>query len=331
MMFRFAFPWAFLLLPVVLMAGWTLRRRRFRGDARLHLPRSSRRASLTGGVWSKVDRAMPWVRVLAFLLMVAALARPQAGDREETVSTHGVDIVVALDVSGSMRAEDFQPLNRLEVARRTVAEFVRGRPADRIGLVVFAGVTTTRCPLTLDREMFSQFLEQVDFAPQEEDGTALGIGLATAVNRLRASDARSKVVVLVTDGRNNRGQIGPEAAAEAARAIGVRVYTAGVGTEGEAPIPVDTPRGRRYVMQRLDLDEPLLREVASRTGGEYFRAVDADGLVAAFDTIDRMEKTEIESKVRILYTELFPYLLVPAAAIFLLEGALAATRLRRVP
>jgi Ca-activated chloride channel family protein len=265
------------------------------------------------------------------ILIVFAIARPQAGQTIENVSTLGVDIVVALDISGSMRAEDFKPKNRLEVARNTVRDFIEGRPSDRIGLVVFAALATTRCPLTQDHEMLQQFLEQVDFPPPEQDGTALGMGLATAVNRLRESKARSRVVVLVTDGVNNRGQIGPNAAAEAARALEVKVYTVGVGTEGEVPIPVNIGGATRYVMQRIEIDEELLQEIASATDGRYYRATDAEELQQIFDVIDSLEKTEIESRVRVLYSELFHWSLIPAALILFIERFLAATRLRRIP
>jgi Ca-activated chloride channel family protein len=263
--------------------------------------------------------------------MVLALARPQSGSRQETVSSHGVDIVVAIDTSHSMRAEDFQPLNRLEVARRTVSAFVDGRPSDRLGLVSFASLAATRCPLTLDHDMLQQLLTDITFAPEDETGTAIGMGLATAVNRMRNSSAKSKVVVLITDGRNNQGQIGPEAAAEAARALGVRVYTIGVGTEGEAPIPSKGPFGVQYSYVRLDLDEPLLRRIAENTDGRYFRATDAKGLQETFETINTLEKVEIESKVRILYSEMFPAMLLPAGLLLLLEWLLANTRLRRIP
>jgi Ca-activated chloride channel family protein len=331
-MFRFAAPWILTLLPLAPLVAWALARRRKRSDARLALPRAGIRLKLSGSPWVALERALPWVRGLVLLLLIASLARPQAGSRIESVSTHGVDIVVALDISGSMRAEDFRPKNRLEVAKRTVERFVGGRGTDRIGLVVFAALATTRCPLTLDHEMLQQFLDEVDFAPRDQDGTALGMGLATAVNRLRQSTARSKVVVLVTDGVNNKGEIGPQAAAEAARALGVRVYTIGVGGEGQAPVPVDYgPLGVQYVMQDVELDEGLLQEIAAKTDGRYFRATDAEGLQEVFDTIDALEKTRIESRVRVLYSELFPYLLLPAVGLFLLERLLVGTRLKRIP
>lgn len=327
---RFAFPWAFILLPVVAWTAWAMLRRLKGGSAHLVLPQGARRARLGASPWSRLERALPVMRAIALLLVVVALARPQSGTSEQVISSHGVDIVVALDHSGSMRAADFQP-NRLEAAKATVAEFVAGRPQDRIGLVTFAALAATRCPLTLDHAMLADFLERVDFAPDDESGTALGMGLASATNRLRASSAKSKVVVLVTDGRNNQGQIGPDAAAEAARALDVRVYAIGVGSEGLAPIPVDTAFGRRYVMQELDLDEELLVRIAERSGGRYFRATDPEGLAAIFETIDRLEKSEIESRERVLYTELFRMALLPALGLLLLEGALVTTRLRRVP
>lgn len=330
-MFRFAAPlWLALVLPA-LAAAWVLARRRKRGDARLRLPGAGPRLRLGSSPWQRLERALPWIRGLVLVLLAGALARPQAGESIQSVSTYGVDIVIALDVSTSMMAEDF-PGNRLEEARRTVKRFIAGRPSDRIGLVVFAGLAVTRCPLTLDHEMLRQFLDEVDFAPRDQDGTALGMGLAAAVNRLRGSDAKSRIVVLLTDGRNNRGQIGPQAAAEAARAVDVRVYTVGVGTEGEAPVPVDIgPLGRRTVMQRVDLDEKLLREIATQTSGRYFRATNADTLAEVFSTIDSLEKSEIRSRVRMLYTELFAWALLPALGLLFIERWLGATRLARIP
>ena len=330
-MFRFASPWMLLLLPLVLAAAWQMARRRRRGDARLQLPAASIKMRLGRSPWQYLEAGLPWLRGLVLILLVVALARPQSGTQLETVSSYGVDIVIGLDVSSSMKAEDF-PGNRLEEARRVVQRFIAGRPTDRIGLVIFAGLAVTRCPLTLDHQMLLQFLDRVDFAPQDQDGTALGMGLASAVNRLRKSDARSKVVVLVTDGRNNRGQIGPQAAAEAARATGVKVYPVGVGTEGEAPVPVSRGSlGTRYVMQRVDLDEPLLKEIAEQTDGRYFRATDAEGLAQVFETIDSLEQTEVESRIRVLHTELFHLALIPAIVLLGFERLLLGTRLRRTP
>lgn len=327
---RLASPWLLLLAPLVATALVLALRRRRTAVSALRLPRAASALRLISP-WVSLERSLHWMRAVALLLLVVALARLQAGEAVEDVSTFGVDIVVALDISGSMRAEDFRPLNRLEVARATVDRFIEGRPADRLGLVVFGSVATTRCPLTLDHAMLRQLLAEVDFAPPEQQRTAIGMGLATAVNRLRRSDARSKVVVLVTDGQNTAGQIGPSTAAQAARAVGVKVYTIGVGREGEVPMPIDTPLGRRYQMVRADLDEPLLREMAATTEGRYFRATDAQGMQEIFSTIDALERTETKSRVRILYAERFAYLLWPALGLLGLERLLRSTRLSRIP
>jgi Ca-activated chloride channel family protein len=331
MIFRFASPWILVALVAAVAVAWWVARRRRLSDARVDLPAASGALPLGRSGWVILERCMPWVRGAVLVLAVLALARPQTGARVESISSVGIDIVVALDVSQSMRAEDFQPLNRLEVAKRTMASFVDGRKADRIGLVTFASLATTRCPLTLDHAMLLDLLDRVDFAPPDETGTAIGMGLASATNRLRGSESKGQVVVLLTDGRNNQGEIGPAAAAEAARALGVRVYTIGVGTEGEAPIRIDTPRGPEYRLQRLDLDEDLLREIATATGGRYFRATDPRALEETFRTIDDLEKTEIRSRVRVLYGERFGYFLLPAAMLLAFEWLLTATRLRRIP
>ena len=328
--FRFATPWLLALAPLAIVAAWLLARRKRRADARLSLPRAGQAIRLATSPWVRLERFIPWVRAATLLLLLLALARPQAGARIENVSTLGVDIVVALDTSGSMRAEDFQP-NRLEAARETVERFVRGRQGDRIGLVAFSAVASTRCPLTQDHEMLLQFLEQVDFVPPDLDGTAIGLGLSTAVNRLRESNAKSKIVALLTDGRNNTGIIGPRAAAEAARALGVKVYTIGVGTNEEVPIPAMTQFGRRTFLQRIELDEELLKEIAEVTDGRYFHVADHEALRRVFDTIDQLEKTRIESRIRMVYSELFPFILLPALGLLLAERLLIGTRLRRLP
>ncbi len=333
MLLRLASPWLLMLLPFVGAATWSMLRRRARSDARLALPLGASAFGLRGTAWGRLERMLPWLRALVLVLLVVSLCRPQGGEKLVNQSTLGVDIVIVLDISGSMRAEDFQPDNRLAVARRTVEEFVRSRSSDRIGLVLFAALATTGCPLTLDHEMLLRFVEEVDFAPRDQDGTAIGLGLGTGVNRLRESTAKSRVVVLVTDGvDNNQGQVGPRAAAAAAEAMGVKVYTIGVGSHGEVRVPVDAgPLGTRYVMQQVELDEELLQEIADTTQGLYFRATDADGLRTVFARIDELEKVEIESRERVIYSELFPYTLSPALLLLLLERLLASTRLRRIP
>jgi Ca-activated chloride channel homolog len=323
--------WLYLLLAIPALVAvhvWVLRRGK----------RSIRFPDL--GILSRIPRAWtlrlrhaPFsLRMAAVVLMILALARPQAGQTEEEVLTEGIDILVVLDNSGSMAAEDFKPKNRLHVAKETVARFVKGRHSDRIGLVVFAEKSYTKCPLTLDYAVLQTLLDNVSLAPRNEDGTAIGMGLATGVNRLRTSRVKSRVIVLITDGRNNRGAIDPETGAALAKALGIRIYTIGVGTKGEAPYPVDDPvMGRRYIYIPADIDEPTLKVIAENTGGLYFRATDARSLGAIFERIDRLEKTEVKVKRYAHFSELFPLFLFPAGALFLLEVGLSQTRLRRLP
>ena len=272
------------------------------------------------------------MRLLSVALIVVALARPQAGQVEEEVLSEGIDILIALDNSGSMAAEDFRPKNRLHVAKETVARFIQGRESDRIGLVTFAEKSYTKCPLTLDYAVLQTLLGDVSLAPRTEDGTAIGMGLATIVNRLRTSHAKSRVIVLLTDGRNNRGAIDPATGAALARALGIKIYTIGVGTKGEAPYPVDDAMfGRRYVYLPADIDEDTLKGIADATGGLYFQATDAGSLRDIFARIDRMEKTQVKVKKYTRFSEVFPAFLIPAALLFLTEVGVAQTRLRRIP
>lgn len=276
--------------------------------------------------------ALAALRLLGLALAVVALARPQAGHSEEELLTRGIDIVVVVDHSGSMAAEDFRPRNRLHVAKEVVADFISGRRHDRIGMVTFAARAVTRCPLTLDYGLLHQALEEVDLARKDEDGTAIGMGLGSAVNRLRRSDARSRVAILLTDGRNNRGQIDPITAAQAARAFGIKVYVIGVGTEGEAPFPIEDPMfGKRYALMRVDLDEETLTRIAEITGGLYFRATDSESLLKIFEHIDSLERSDLRVRQHVLYAELFPYFLWPAAGLLLLEQILRQTWLRSIP
>jgi Ca-activated chloride channel family protein len=265
------------------------------------------------------------------LLLTLSLARPQKGFRENELSGRGVDIVLALDVSSSMRAEDFQPDNRLGVAKTVAETFVASRPHDRLGLVIFAGTAVTQCPLTLNHPVLSDLLARVDFG-MVEDGTAIGTGLATALNRLRDSKAKSKVVILLTDGDNNRGSIDPITAAELARALGVRVYTIGVGTSGIAPMPVDDPVfGLRYDRVPVRIDEATLKAIAQRTGGRYFRAKDAAGLVSTYKQIDQMEKSDVTSAAYSEWRDRGPDLVAIALLLFAVGFALSLTLWARIP
>lgn len=246
-------------------------------------------------------------QMIAIGLLITAMARPQSSTSSQKVSTKGIDIVLAMDISGSMRAKDFDP-NRLEAARGLALDFVEGRKTDRIGLVVFAGQAFTQCPLTTDHSVLKNLFQDIEFG-MIEDGTAMGSGLATAVNRLNESKAKSKVVILLTDGVNNSGNIPPLTAAEIAETYGIKVYTIGVGTNGKAPMPVQTITGQT-VFQKTDvyIDEETLTQVAEQTGGKYFRATDNESLKKIYTKIDELEKTEIEVKeYRKRKEEFYPY------------------------
>jgi Ca-activated chloride channel family protein len=272
-----------------------------------------------------------WLFAAAGVLLVAALARPQTGAARVEITSEGIDIVLALDISGSMKAEDFKPNNRLFVAKEVARRFVEGRTGDRIGLVVFAGGAYTQCPLTMDYGILTSLIEAVDFG-NVPDGTAIGMALATSVNRLREAQGKSRVVILLTDGQNNAGEIDPVTAAEAARALGVKVYTIGAGTDGPAQIPVDDPVfGRRYVTIDASVDEESLRTIAEITGGRFFRATSPEALAAIYRNIDRMEKTEAETVEYIQYDEKGPLLALIAALVLAGGVAVNQTAGNRIP
>ncbi|UCG85588.1 MAG: VWA domain-containing protein, partial [Gemmatimonadota bacterium] len=274
--------------------------------------------------------ALLTLRVLALAALIVAFARPQSGVSSENVTSEGIDIVLALDISSSMLAEDLEP-NRIEAAKQVAAAFARGRRNDRIGLVAFAAEAFTQAPLTLDHEVVANVIGELEVG-MIADGTAIGMGLATAVKRLQESDAESKVIVLLTDGRNNRGEIDPVTAAQIAQTLGVRVYAVGAGTRGTARVPVSDPMfGRRYVQMRVDIDEDALREVAELTGGRYYRATDRASLEEIYREIDQLETTEIEIEHFTRYGELFPYPLAFGFVVLMLEMALGNTVLRKIP
>jgi Ca-activated chloride channel family protein len=253
------------------------------------------------------------IRMTAVLLLIIVLARPQSTDKFQDVSTEGIDIILTLDISGSMLARDFKP-DRLEASKDVATEFISGRPYDRIGLVVFSGESFTQCPLTTDHAVLINLLREIQ-SGMIEDGTAIGMGLANAVNRIKDSDAKSKVIILLTDGINNRGEIAPATAAGIAKTFGVRVYTIGVGTQGTAPYPVQTPFGTQYQNMPVEIDEAILKDIAQTTGGRYFRATDNDKLVQVYSEIDKLEKSKIDVKQFIRKEEKF---LIPAIIAFCL-------------
>ncbi len=277
-----------------------------------------------------------YCRLLAFAVAVIALARPQLGYSWEEATTEGIDIQIALDISGSMGAEDFQPDNRLAVAKRVVRSFIAARPADRIGITVFGGTALTRSPLTTDRRMLDELVSALELS-DVPDGTAIGVALASAANRLKGSSAKSKVIVLVTDGVNNAGEIDPRSAAALAEGLGLKVHTVGVGTKGRVAVPMqvrDAWTGRteiRRVQMDVQVDEPLLEEIAERTGGRFFRASNPKALAGVFAEIDRLEKTPLAVKRYVRYREAFPPFAWAAFALTLLPLAAAALRVTAGP
>jgi len=250
-----------------------------------------------------LQRLLFFLKMLAFTLLTLAMTRPQKAMQEENITAEGIDIVIALDVSGSMLARDFTP-DRLEAAKLLGANFIDRREFDRIGLVVFAGESFTQCPITSDHDVIKKLFSEVK-SGLLEDGTAIGMGLATSVSRLKDSKAESKVVILLTDGVNNSGFIDPKTAAQTARQFDIKVYTIGVGTDGMAPYPTQTFFGTRMQNMKVDIDEELLREIAEETGGKYFRAKDNKGLNQIYNEIDKLEKTEIDVTRIKRYSELF--------------------------
>jgi len=268
-------------------------------------------------------------RVLALALLIIAFARPQSTDRWKDISTEGIDIVLALDISSSMLAKDFNP-NRLDASKAIATEFISDRPNDRIGLVVFSGESFTQCPLTTDHRVLINLFRDIE-SGMVEDGTAIGMGLATSVNRLKDSKAKSKVVILLTDGVNNRGSVAPNTAAEIAETFGIRVYTIGVGSMGTAPYPVQTPYGIQYQDMEVEIDEEVLQNIAHTTNGKYFRAVNNQKLRKIYEEIDKLEKSKIEVTEFSEKNEEFFWFVIVAIGLIISEIILKNTVLRSIP
>lgn len=324
-------PGLLLLLLTIPLLVWRYCRQERRGQGSLQFAST---ISLEGvkPPWTVRSRHVLFgVAMLALALSILALARPQRGSQSEETLTEGVDIMVALDASGSMASEDFKPRNRFFVAKLVVDKFIEGMKHDRVGLVVFAAKASMRCPLTLDYGVLRSALGSVELG-EIEDGTAIGSALASSLNRLRRSQAMSKVIVLVTDGVNNRGEIQPRDAAEIARTLGVKIYTVGVGSRGTARMPVDDPvYGKIYADVQVEIDEASLKEIAGATNGLYYRATDRPSLEKIFEEIGRLEKTRIKVKTYTHYQERFSYFLWPALALAFLGTLAGVTRFSKIP
>lgn len=325
----FAYPWIlYFLLVIPILAAWYI----WQGRKKLAAITYS---SLS--MFKKIPvtlkerlRHLPFVlRMLALIFLIIALSRPQNFSAGQSVNSEGIDIAMVLDISGSMLAEDFKP-NRLEAAKEVIDKFVSARTTDRIGLVIFSREAFTQCPLTIDYSVLRNLLGGIKTG-MIEDGTAIGNGIANGVNRLKDSNAESKVIILLTDGVNNAGEVDPVSAAEIASTFGIRIYTIGVGTRGEAPYPVQTPFGTRYQMVPVEIDEAILKKIAEITGGEYFRATNNKVLEEIYNKIDKMEKTKIEITSYRNAKELFAGYLEIGFLLLILELLASKTILRKLP
>lgn len=330
---HFQNPWIFLLLPIVLALAFYSRKRE-------QLP-SFRFSSgeLVKGVGSttrvRLSKSMIILRAVALIFIVVALSRPQSMTKETEIHTEGIDIVLAIDASTSMLAEDFElggeRTNRLEVVKDVVKEFINNRLDDRIGIVAFAARAYTVSPLTLDYGWLMQNMDRIKIG-MIEDGTAIGSGITSALNRLKDTEAKGKVVILLTDGRNNAGRISPLIAAEAASSLDIKVYTIGAGTKGLAPYPVKDFFGNTvYKPVRIDIDDESLKKIAEKTDAQYYRATDTKSLRVIYREIDKLEKTPVEERGYIRYTELFSSFLIPGLVLLLMEVVLKNTVFRRIP
>ena len=315
---------------IILMLVYYFRRKRFKSatikysDIRIvkRAARSSRQ---------KYRFILILLRVLAIALFVVAFARPRSGTEYKEIMSEGVDIMLVLDVSSSMQAEDFKPHNRLHVAKEEIKKFINRRVNDRIGMVVFARYSYTQCPLTTDYGVLLNFVDQVDFGIVE-DGTAIGMAIANAVNRLRESESKSKIIILLTDGDNNAGEIDPVTAANLANAMDIKIYTIGAGKPGNAMYPYQDPIfGKRYIYQPTKIDEKTLRAIAKSTDGKYFRARSGEELEEIYGIIDELEKTEVKVAAHVQYVELFHYFAYLGLILLMLEMILANTFFKKLP
>ena len=332
-MFRFASPLYFLAL-LSLPAIWYYRGR-LRGGAVLKSSAVGAVKGIRPSAALRAGRYLPALKYLAVLLLIVGLARPQWGTRQVTVTTEGINIILAVDISESMAALDFKRdgkiVNRLDAVKGVIEQFIAKREGDRIGMVVFGTHAFTQLPLTRDYGTISFILDRIEIGAAGKS-TAIGDAIGISLKRIGDIESRSNIVILLTDGESNSGELSPEVAAKIAREQSVKVYTVGVGTRGKAPFLVNSPIfGKRYVYQRVSMDEEALKEIARETGGTFFRAEDTEGLERVYETIDRLEKNEVEVKTYAEYREFYRWFLFPALALLTLYGILSNTRLLRIP
>jgi len=325
-------PW---LLALLVLVPWVLRSLWRRPRASVTFPVTAAVAHVGPGRRARWRRLPDLLRALAFVLLVVAISRPQLGRSQTRVYSQGIDIMLAVDVSGSMLAEDFsldqKRASRLDAVKAEVRRFLERRDGDRVGLVLFAGRPYLQCPLTLDHDWLLTNLDRAEVG-MIEDGTAVGSALAAAVDHLEASDSKSKIVILLTDGQSNAGRINPRTAADAAATLGYKVYTIGAGSRGMAPFPVTDMFGnRRYRPMPVDIDETTLREIAERTGGRYWRATGTESLEDVYDQIDKLEKSSHEGLHFLEYRELYLWLVIPALLLLAAEALVGETWLRVLP
>ena len=328
-MITFANPWCLLLLLIIpaILAYYFYNRKRLTAEIRFSSTKVFQEMPKS---YKHYLRYLPLaLHMLALAALIIAIARPQKSDSWSNQTTEGIDIVMAVDISSSMLAEDLKP-NRLRAAKKVATEFISSRRNDNIGLVVFAGESFTQCPLTVNHAELINLLNGIE-SGMIEDGTAIGSGLATAVNRIKDSKAKSKVIILLTDGSNNRGQIAPSTAGEIAKSFGIRVYTIGVGTRGMAPYPFQTPYGVQYQDVEVDIDEESLKNIAETTGGEYFRATDTKSLSSIYKEIDKLEKTKIEVKEFSKKEELYHWFVLVLVVCLIGEITLRNTVFKSIP
>lgn len=329
----FGTPWLGLLAVPALAALWRHKREQSRRAPTLPFPDASLTRALEPGAWVRFARVLPAALLgLTLACVVAGLARPQRVRFLAPSAAEGTDILLAIDVSRSMLALDFDPKDRMQAAKEAAREFIRRRPSDRIGIAVFAGFALLQCPLTLDHAALLDFLDLVEVGLIKADGTAIGDGLGTAVNHLREAPGKSKTIVLLTDGSNNSGEIDPMTAARAAASYGIKVYTIGTGSRGPTLIPIQDPTfGRKLVRIPDDLDERTMQAIAGLTGGRYFRAENLAQLHEVYADIDRLEKSAAPSPERVQRQDLAAWALLPALMLLLLETVLSRTVLIRLP